>query len=82
MTWPALTLARRCSVGNDARAMTSPDDREARTLRVLIVATALCYAVGYPVALVGHSNIGWIFVALGGPLLIAVIVLVIRRVQR
>jgi hypothetical protein len=62
--------------------MTSSDDREARALRVLIVATALCYAIGYPVALIGHSNVGWIFVGLGGPLLIAVILLVIRRVQR
>ena len=81
MTWMALPLARRCSVSNDARAITSPD-REARALRTLIVATALCYAIGYPIALVGHSNIGGVFVALGGPLLIAVIVLVIRRVQR
>jgi hypothetical protein len=77
-----LTLARRCSVGNDARAMTSRDEREARVLRMLIAATALCYAIGYPVALVGHSNIGWIFVALGGPFLIAVLILVIRRMQR
>jgi hypothetical protein len=62
--------------------MTSSEDREAHALRLLIVATALCYGIGYPVALFGHSSIGWIFVALGGPLLIAVIALVIRRVQR
>jgi hypothetical protein len=82
MTWTASTLARSGSVSNDARAMTSPEDREARALWMLIVATALCYAIGYPVALIGHSNVGWVLVALGGPLLIAVIALVIRRVQR
>jgi hypothetical protein len=62
--------------------VTSSEDREAHALRLLIVATVLCYAIGYPVALIGHSNIGWILVALGGPFLIAVIALVIRRIQR
>jgi hypothetical protein len=50
-------------------------------LTVLIAATVLCYAVGYPLALIGHSDIGWIFVFLGGPLLIAVLAVVIRRVH-
>lgn len=49
---------------------------------LLVAATVLCYAVGYPVALIGGSDVGWIFVFLGGPLLIAVFVLLIRRVQR
>ncbi|MDQ6849017.1 MAG: hypothetical protein M3070_03355 [Actinomycetota bacterium] len=62
--------------------MTTPRDREGRALKVLVTATALCYAIGYPIALVGHSDVGWLFVFLGGPLLIAVLVLVIRRVQR
>lgn len=43
---------------------------------------ALCYAVGYPLALVGHSVAGWVLVFLGGPFLIALGVVVIRRVHR
>lgn len=62
--------------------MSTPRGREDRALPVLVAATALCYAVGYPIALAGHSNIGWLLVFLGGPLLICVLVLVIRRVQR
>ncbi len=50
-----------------------------RLLFGLIAATALCYAVGYPLALIGNSDFGWVLVTLGGPLLIAVGVLVIRR---
>lgn len=57
-------------------------EREDRALAILCLATVAAYAVGYPVALIGHSNVGWIFVALGGPLLVAVFVLIIRRVQR
>jgi hypothetical protein len=48
----------------------------------LLGATLLCYAIGYPVALLGHSVVGWVLVFLGGPLLIALGVLVIRRVHR
>jgi hypothetical protein len=62
--------------------MSTPRGREDRALKILVALTALCYAIGYPVALVGHSNAGWVLVFLGGPLLIALIVLVIRRVQR
>lgn len=63
--------------------MTSgPRAGEDRALAVLLVLTLLCYAIGYPIALAGHSAFGWILVFLGGPLLIAVLVLVIRRVQR
>jgi hypothetical protein len=62
--------------------MSTSGDREDRALKILLAATALCYAIGYPVALVGHSGVGWVLVFLGGPLLIAVLVLVIRRVQR
>lgn len=56
--------------------------RADRTLKLLLAGTVLCYALGYPLALIGHSNVGWIFVFLGGPLLIALIAVVIRRVQR
>lgn len=53
-----------------------------RSLTILLAATVVCYAVGYPLALIGHSDVGWVFVFLGGPLLIALLVVVIRRVQR
>jgi hypothetical protein len=52
-----------------------------RRLTILAVVTALCYAVGYPVALLGHSNIGWVLVTLGGVLLVALAVLLIRHVH-
>ena len=48
--------------------------------RGLVIATVLCYAVGYPLALLGHSNVGWVFVFLGGPLLLTLGVLTIRRI--
>lgn len=48
---------------------------------ILLAATVLCYAVGYPLAIFGHSSVGWIFVGLGGPFLIALGVSVIRRVH-
>jgi hypothetical protein len=53
-----------------------------RLLWILAAATLLCYAIGYPLALIGGSSVGWVFVTLGGPLLIAVLVLLIRRYGR
>ncbi len=57
------------------------DHRNNRPLAVLIVATALCYAVGYPVALIGNSNIGWVLVSIGGVLLVALVAVTIRRIH-
>jgi len=48
----------------------------------LLGATLLCYAIGYPVALLGHSIVGWALVFLGGPLLLALGAVTIRRVHR
>jgi hypothetical protein len=62
--------------------MTTSRDRADRALWLLIAATALCYAIGYPLAMIAGSDVGWIFVTLGGPLLIAVLVLLIRRAHR
>ena len=62
--------------------VTDTDERRSnRLLLILIAATAICYAVGYPLALVGGVAAGWVLVTLGGPLLIAVGVLVIRRLH-
>lgn len=57
------------------------DHRNNRPLAVLIVATALCYAVGYPVALIGNSNIGWVLVSIGGVLLVALVAVTIWRIH-
>ena len=56
-------------------------DRLTRRIQILVVVTALCYAIGYPVALGAHSNVGWIFVGLGGPFLIALLITVVQRVH-
>ncbi len=48
----------------------------------LLGAAAVCYAVGYPVALLGHSTWGWLLVFLGGPFLLGAGVLTIRHVHR
>ena len=61
--------------------MSGPGEQRQRGLVILLAATALCYLIGYPLALIGHSPIGWIFVTLGGPLLIALGVVVVRRVH-
>jgi hypothetical protein len=49
---------------------------------VLAVAMVVCYAVGYPVAILGHSPIGWGFVMLGGVLLFLLILVTVRRITR
>ncbi len=53
-----------------------------RRFRVVLAATILCFSVGYPLALVGHSNFGWVLVTLGGPLLIMLVILTIREVHQ
>ncbi|MEO7059387.1 MAG: hypothetical protein ABI083_06700 [Lapillicoccus sp.] len=40
----------------------------------------LAYAVGYPVALMGGSWVGWVLVCLGGVLLMCLGVVTIRRI--
>jgi hypothetical protein len=57
------------------------DGDDTRLLWGLTVATALCYAIGYPLALGAGVTFGWVLVTLGGPLLIAVGVLLIRRLH-
>ena len=51
-----------------------------RRLWALAAATATCYAVGYPVALVGGSPLGWLLVGLGGVLLLALGAAVVRGI--
>ena len=49
---------------------------------MLGVASALCYALGYPIALGLDSPWGWLLVTLGGVLLAALLVVTIRRIDR
>ena len=52
-----------------------------RTLWLLLTATLACYGIGYPVALWGHSAAGWVLVFLGGPLLLLLGALTVRRIH-
>lgn len=69
------------TLGHDAVMSRTGDRPGDRLLWTLVAATALCYAIGYPLALFGKSSLGWVLVTVGGPLLAAVVWLVIRRVQ-
>jgi hypothetical protein len=55
--------------------------RERRRIFAFVTGAAVCYVVGYPLALAGHSDVGWIFVAMGGPFLFGLGIMVIRRVH-
>ena len=55
---------------------------DARLIWIVAIATALCYAIGYPLALGAGMAFGWVLVTLGGPLLIALGVLLIRRLHK
>jgi hypothetical protein len=64
-------------------AMSTPGlPRMSATQRALAIATALCYAVGYPVALFAQPAVGWTLVSLGGIFLFALGVVTIRRLHR
>lgn len=67
--------------GDDAGMSRTGNRSKDRLLWALVAATALCYVIGYPLALIGKSSVGWVLVTLGGPLLAAVVWQVIRRVQ-
>lgn len=47
-----------------------------------LLAAALCYALGYPLALISDWTGGWVLVFLGGPCLIVAGVLTVRWVHR
>jgi len=56
--------------------------RPTRAQTSLGVASGLCYALGYPIALGLDSPWGWLLVTLGGVLLAALLVITIRRIDR
>jgi len=49
---------------------------------LLFLASAFCYAIGYPVALVANAPWGWVLVTIGGVLLFWLIIVTIRRIER
>ncbi|MFZ0325094.1 MAG: hypothetical protein WAN48_13320 [Actinomycetes bacterium] len=56
--------------------------RPTRPQVVLGLLTLLAYGVGYPLALIGGSSVGWVLVTLGGLFLLALGVVTIRRINR
>ena len=64
----------------------SPADDQPKPRRsalpALVVATVACYAIGEPLALVAGNGLGWVLVSLGGVLLLAIGVDVVRRIAR
>jgi len=56
--------------------------RPTRSQIVLGLLALLAYGVGYPVALIGGSSVGWVLVTLGGFFLLALGVVTIRRINR
>jgi hypothetical protein len=67
-------------MGEDPGVTSKPRVRPDRNQTILAVAMVLCYAVGYPVAIFGHSPIGWGFVMLGGVFLFLLLLITIRRI--
>jgi len=49
---------------------------------ILVCASALCYAVGYPLALISGSFAGWILVTVGGVFLLWLGATVVSRLTR
>jgi len=62
----------------ESRALTRPNRRQV----LLFLASAFCYAIGYPVALVANAPWGWVLVTIGGVLLFWLIIVTIRRIER
>jgi hypothetical protein len=56
--------------------------RPTRAQVVLGSSSALCYAVGYPVAIAAKQPLAWVLVMLGGVLLFWLVGLTIVRVDR
>jgi hypothetical protein len=53
-----------------------------RGQKIFGTAALLCYVVGYPLAILLHSALGWAFVMLGGLFLLGFGVATIRWAQR
>jgi hypothetical protein len=53
-----------------------------RLQMMLLAATAICYAVGYPLGIVGRSVFGWVLVTVGGVLLLTLGTVTVRRIHQ
>jgi len=62
--------------------VTSPTAGQQRSLWRLAGATVATYVVGYSLVLVAHSPVGWVFVSLGGLLLLATGIQTVRYLHR
>jgi hypothetical protein len=45
-------------------------------------ASAACYALGYPIALIADNPLGWVLVTMGGVLLAILLAVTVRRIDR
>jgi fatty acid desaturase len=75
-------LAGPTRTEQDAAVGGTPGLRPNRTQAWSAAATLLSYAVGYPLALVADSALGWVLVMLGGVFLLAFICFTVARVHR
>ncbi len=62
--------------------MTASPTGQQRSLSRLAAATVTTYLVGYSLVLVAHSPVGWVFVSLGGLLLLATGIQTVRYLHR
>jgi hypothetical protein len=72
-----LTPSLRQSHGVEPRRLSRPNKTQVR----LFLASAVCYALGYPIALAADQPWGWLLVTLGGVFLLWLGVVTIRRVD-
>ena len=77
-------LAEPPSLGQSSRVWEWFAEKAHMTRAQVILAAVmlLCYGIGYPVALIGHSAFGWLLVSLGGVFLIALGIITVRRIHR
>lgn len=62
--------------------MTTPTRAHPTRAQIILGAAALLsYGVGYPIALLVHSAIGWAFVTVGGIFLLALGVVTVRHID-
>jgi hypothetical protein len=77
-----LLLASRWAEREDLAVPVRDELRPSRSQTISGGAALVSYAVGYPLAIFGHSPIGWIVVMLGGVFLLCLGAITVRRVHR
>jgi ABC-type enterobactin transport system permease subunit len=70
------------TIGQD-RVMSAWNRVHASPLQIRLgLATLVSYAIGYPVAIIAHAAVGWVFVSIGGVFLLWLIVVTVRQIDR